>query len=74
MVELSSRPPLSIIRENRIDRSPRRHSHQKKPAAAFDASVNSRSAPGLATVPIAPRPLPIRMMKNMTFQKSATRR
>jgi hypothetical protein len=57
MVELSRRPPLSISRENRIDRSPRRHSHQKMPALAAEAKVSTRSTPGFATVPIAPRPL-----------------
>ena len=72
MVELSSRPPLSISRENRIDRSPRRHSHQKMPALAVEANVNNKSTPGFATAPMAPRPLLSRMMKKMTFQKSAT--
>ena len=42
MAELSSRPPLSIIRENRMERVPRRHSHQKTPALAVDANVNEK--------------------------------
>ena len=71
--ELSSRPPPSIHRENRMDRSPLRHSHQKIPALAAETMVSTRSTPGRATAPIAPRPLASRMMKKMTFQKSATR-
>ena len=72
MNELSSSPPLSNQRLARMDRSPVLASHQKMPAFSVEAMVIRRSTPGLATAPTTPRPLPIRMMKKMTFQKSAT--
>jgi hypothetical protein len=55
-----------------MDRSPRRHSHQKMPAWAVDANVSTRSTPGFAIVPMAPRPLLSRVIKQITLQNSAT--
>jgi hypothetical protein len=42
------------------------------PALAVAATVSNKSRPGFAIAPIAPRPLASRMMKKITFQKSAT--
>jgi hypothetical protein len=72
IAELSSSAPASIVRENRIDRTPRRHSHQKTPAWVAEARVSRVSRPRFTTVPTAPRPLLNRTMKKITFQNSAT--
>src|SRR4051794_2070784 len=72
MTAWSSKPPLSIAREKRIDRTPRRLSHQKTPACVVEAIVNSRSFPGFTTAPTAPNTHPIRPMKKVTFQNRAT--
>src|SRR6185295_7116903 len=72
MTAWSSKPPLSIAREKRIDRTPRRLSHQKTPACVAEAIVNSRSFPGFTTAPTAPNTHPIRPMKKVAFQNRAT--
>src|SRR4051794_32618961 len=72
MTAWSSKPPLSIAREKRIDRTPRRLSHQKTPACVAEAIVNSRSFPGFTIAPTAPNTHPIRPMKKVTFQNRAT--
>src|SRR5690349_6462924 len=72
MTAWSSKPPLSIAREKRIDRTPRRLSHQKTPACVAEAIVNSRSFPGFTTAPTAPNTHAIRPMKKLTFQNRAT--
>lgn len=55
-----------------MDRCPRRHSQQKVPAWAVRARTIRKSTPGFVIAPTAPMPLLSRLMKNITFQKSAT--
>ena len=68
------RPAPSTIRQNRIDRLPRRHSHQRKPDRTIAPNVITVSGPGFTIPPPArPRRPPGRLKQNNTFQNNANR-
>ena len=69
-----SKPPPSTIRQNRIDRFPRRHSHQSAPDKTTAPNVITVSGPGFTIPPPArPRTPPASVKQNNTFQNNANR-
>jgi len=71
---MSSRPPPSTIRQNRLDRLPRRHSHHRAPDRTIPTKVIAVSGPCFTIPPPArPRTPPARLKKNRTFQNNASR-